>query len=70
MILQLNPTIPLETSKGFGWAIMVIVYSQEHSLIWTVILENGQIWNCPNEEVRGCTNWTMLRPAPEKPKEK
>lgn len=67
MILQLNPPIPLETEKGFGYAFLVMDYGIEYSKIWTVALENGQIWDIPNEKVRMCTNWTMGRTYPEKP---
>lgn len=61
-ILQLNPTIPLETPLGSGQAIMVIDYSSEHHLIWTVIIDStGEIWSFPNPKVRGQKNITMGR---------
>lgn len=59
---QLNPQIPLMTEKGSGQAVAVIDYSEEHDLIWVVILdENGEIWAVPNGKVRGITNYTMQR---------
>lgn len=59
---QLNPQIPLKTDKGNGQAIGVIDYSEEHDLIWVVILdENGEIWCVPNAKVRGFPNYTMGR---------
>jgi hypothetical protein len=61
-ILQLNPTIPLQTPKGSGQAILVIDYGNEHHLIWTVILdETGEIWSYQNPHVRGQKNITMDR---------
>jgi hypothetical protein len=59
---QLNPQIPLSTEKGNGQAIAVIDYSEEHDLIWVVIIdETGEIWAVNNKHVRGITNWTMGR---------
>jgi hypothetical protein len=61
-ILQLNPTIPINTPKGPGQAILVIDYGNEHHLIWTVILdESGEIWSYQNPHVRGQKNITMDR---------
>lgn len=62
MLTQLNPQIPLKTEKGDGQAIAVIDYSEEHDLIWVVVLdESGEIWSMPNSTVRGFTNYTMGR---------
>lgn len=62
MIKQLNPPLPLKTSKGYGWAHLVIDYGQEHHLIWVVFLDNGgECWSAPNPDVRMCPNWTMGR---------
>ena len=33
-LTQLNPPLPLETSKGPGWAHFVIDYGQESALLW------------------------------------
>lgn len=61
-ILQLNPPIPLDTVKGPGYAILVIDYSQEHDLIWSVVLNaSGEIWCIPNHQVRGPKNWSLGR---------
>lgn len=60
--LQLNPSIPLNTPKGNGEAIILIDYGPEHNLMWVIILdENGEIWAFPNNEVRGCENMTLGR---------
>ena len=61
-ILQLSPTIPMQTPKGSGQAILVIDYSSEHNLIWTVIIDaTGEIWSFQNPHVRGQKNVTMDR---------
>ena len=61
-VLQLNPTIPMETPLGSGQAILVIDYSSEHHLIWTIIIDStGEIWSFPNPKVRGQKNITMNR---------
>lgn len=62
MLTQLNPTIPLETPRGRGYALAVIDYGMEHNLLWVVALdENGEIWCVPNAEVRAQKNWTAGR---------
>lgn len=61
-IVQLNPTIPLDTPKGTGQAIFVIDYGPEHHLMFTVILDDsGEIWTFDNPKVRGQKNITMNR---------
>ena len=62
MILQLNPPIPMSTSKGDGWAFFMIERSQEHHIEWVVFLDNsGQCWTFQNPEVRMQNNYTMNR---------
>jgi hypothetical protein len=63
MFTQLNPTIPLHVlGKGDGYAIGMIDYGQEHSLIWvTAIDATGELWCAPNHKVRLGQNWTMGR---------
>jgi hypothetical protein len=62
MIKQLNPTIPMLTPKGEGYALLVIDYSQEHHLLWVVALdETGEIWAFPNTQVRLTRNPSMER---------
>ena len=64
MILQLNPTIPLETPKGKGYALFLINPSDEHHLQWVVALDSGEIWTFQNPEVRMQNNITMGRNVP------
>ena len=62
MITQLNPPIPVHTSRGDGLAHLVIDYGPEFHLMWTVILNHGgAIWTLPNPEVSGQYNVTMGR---------
>lgn len=62
---QPNPQIPLKTEKGNGQAIAVIDYSEEHNLMWVVILdESGEIWTLPNDKVRGFENYSIGRKKP------
>ncbi len=60
-MLQLNPPLPVTTSKGKGLAHFVTDYSIEHHLYWTVFLDNGEIWTLANTEVRADSNETWGR---------
>ena len=62
MLTQLNPSLPLDTHKGAGYAVAVIDYGLEHSLLWVVALnDTGEIWCVPNSEVRMQKNWSAGR---------
>ena len=62
MILQLDPTIPLNTPKGKGFAHFVIDMGQEHHLFWVVFIDlSGECWTFANPEVRIQANATMGR---------
>lgn len=63
---QLNPTIPMDTPLGRGFAHFVIDYGQEHHLLWVVFIDStGECWTFPNPEVRIQPNPTMgTRPLP------
>ena len=61
-MLQLDPTIPMMTPKGAGYALFVVDYSQEHHLMWVVALDDGgEIWMFENPEVRVQSNFTLGR---------
>lgn len=67
-MLQLNPPLPLQTPKGIGWAHLVTWDSIEHSMFWTVFIDQtGEIWTFPNEQVRAAKNITADRPNPDLP---
>jgi len=62
MILQLNPTLPIETPKGKAMAVMVIDYGPEHHLLWVCFQnETGECWTWPNPQIRAETNPTFGR---------
>ena len=62
MITQLNPTIPLTTPQGKGFAHLVIDYSQEHDLLWVVFLDDGgECWTFKNSEIKIVENFSLGR---------
>ena len=62
MLTHLNPSLPLDTPKGPGYAVAVIDYGLEHSLLWVVALnDTGEIWCVPNSEARMQKNWSAGR---------
>lgn len=61
-MIQLNPPIPLDTSKGKGFAHVLIDYGQEHNLIWVVFIDDThECWCIPNPEIRIQKNWSYNR---------
>ena len=63
MMLQLNPMIPiLRVSDGMeGYAFLVIDYSQEHNLLFTCAMDDGEIWTLSNHDIRFCKNISLDR---------
>jgi hypothetical protein len=62
LMFQLNPTIPVITPKGNGWAFFCIDRSQEHDLEWVVFLDsNGECWTFRNSDIRIQKNYTFGR---------
>jgi hypothetical protein len=62
MIIQLNPTIPVETPRGKGTAIGWIDYSSEDDLFWIVFqTDTCEPWIYPNKDIRAQTNLTIGR---------
>ena len=63
MITQLNPTIPImRISDGMkGYAFLVIDYSQEHNLLFTCAMDDGEIWTLSNQEIRIQKNISLVR---------
>src|SRR5271168_2327847 len=59
--IQLNPTVPMVTARGPGFAFIMINPSDDHHVQWVVGLDNGEIWTFQNPEVRLQTNITMGR---------
>jgi hypothetical protein len=66
MFTQLQPPIPLRTSRGSGWAHFVIDYGMDSDLIWVVFLdESGECWSFSNREIRAVKNYTFGRVPPQ-----
>lgn len=63
MILQLNPMIPIfrKSDKMKGYAFLIIDYSQEHDLLFTCAMDNGEIWTLKNNEISFCNNISLTR---------
>lgn len=63
MMIQLNPMIPIYVPRfGLeGFAFLVTRESQEHYVLFTVALDNGEIWELNNKELRFCKNISMER---------
>ena len=62
-MLQLNPMIPIvRNSDGLeGYAFLVIDYSQEHDLLFTCAMDDGEIWTLSNKDIKFCKNTSMGR---------
>jgi len=59
-MIQLDPTIPLDTPKGPAHAHVLIDMGQEHHLLWVCFIdETGENWTFPNPEIRLRPNPTM-----------
>lgn len=64
MILQLNPSIPVETLSGKGQAVALIDYSPEHDFYWVVFLDhNRECWTFQNKDIRAQENFSLGRSA-------
>ena len=62
MIIQLNPTIPLETPKGKAMAHFLIDYGEEHHLMWVCFQDDtGECWTWLNKDIRIQNNPTLGR---------
>jgi hypothetical protein len=60
MLTQLNPSIPVETPRGRGEAVIVIDYSKEDDLMWVVFLDKSrQCWMFNNKDIMACENYTI-----------
>ena len=64
MILQLSPTVPLDTPRGPARAHLVIDYGEDHHLYWVCFIDaTGECWTFANGQVKLRENPTMaVRP--------
>jgi hypothetical protein len=59
-LIQLSPSIPLDTPKGPAMAHFLIDYGEEHHLCWVVFLDaTGERWTFSNPQIRLQGNQTM-----------
>ena len=59
MILQLNPTILVETPLGRGHTILIIDYGMHQNSCWVVALEkDGVVKHFESNDIIVCTNYT------------
>lgn len=63
MIIQLNPSIPVEViDKGSGECLAWFDYGKEDHLLWLVALDSdGSVWLVPNPEIRLLQNYSIGR---------
>jgi hypothetical protein len=62
MMLQLAPSIPVETPKGKGQAVIIIDYSPEHDFYWVVFMDDSrECWTFSNKDIRAQPNCTIGR---------
>jgi hypothetical protein len=53
MILQLNPTIPLDTPKGPADAFFLYDYSEQHKTMFGCFVRaTGEFWIVPRDQVK------------------
>jgi hypothetical protein len=62
-MIQLNPTIPIVrvSDSMKGYAFLVIDYSQEHDLLFTCAMHNGEIWTLSNKDIKIQNNISLNR---------
>jgi hypothetical protein len=62
-MIQLNPMLPIfrVSDEMEGYAFLVIDYSQEHNLLFTCAMDNGEIWTLSNQEIRFSKNISLNR---------
>lgn len=61
-ILQLNPSIPVNTPKGSGEAWFILDYGPEFDTMMGVCIDQtGEIWIYKISELRGLKNITLGR---------
>lgn len=62
MMLQLNPTIEMDTPKGRGHAEFLLDYGPEADLLWVVVInDTGEIWAFRSKDVRATANVSIGR---------
>ena len=60
-MLELQQQVCVTTPKGNGRLFLVTEYGSEIEKVFTVILDNGEIWEFTNEHVKATNNVTFSR---------
>ena len=65
MTLQLDPPLRLYVPEKdcAGDAHLVSDVGKDHDRVWTIFLDNGEVWDIPNSRVRAVVNVTAGRGA-------
>jgi hypothetical protein len=66
VLTQLDPPLPLETSKGAGWTHFVIDYGTESALLWVVFMDAEGRAGRSRMPNRMTYNWTLGRRPDER----
>lgn len=61
MILELNNRVEVDTPKGKGFIWLVTEFGTETSKVFTVIQDNGQIWEWQPKDLKVKDNVTFNR---------
>tara|TARA_Y100000590_G_C14942981_1_gene722009 strand:+ start:63 stop:272 length:210 start_codon:yes stop_codon:yes gene_type:complete len=61
IILELEQQVWVDTPKGKGRVWLVTEYGSEIEKVFTVILDNGQVWEFRNDQIRATSNITFDR---------
>lgn len=61
-MLQLNPPMPVVTTKGEAWAVVLIDYGPDHDLLWVCFMKDtGECWTFLNKDIKQSSNITYNR---------
>jgi len=60
-MIELSQQVEVDTPRGRGRLFLVTDYGSEIEKIFTVILDNGEFWEFPNDRVFATDNLTMER---------
>ena len=61
IILELEQQVRVDTPKGKGRVGLVTEYGSEIEKVFTVILDNIQVWEFRNDQIRATSNITFDR---------
>ncbi len=61
IILELEQQVRVDTPEGKGRVWLVTEYGSEIEKVFTVILDNSQVWEFRNDQIRATSNITFDR---------